>query len=386
MQSGIFAVLLITLFSPNSGALTNSMDKAQAQFFIDQCPGCTPTSLQYLHNQQRMILSRTENSAITLKPGFYTIQSPEVPAKVKQASRAVFSLIILSDDESRFPESKTQELGQLQQKLFASPEPHKQRVAQVVKLYWEKCRQQNQRVCRAPINEGATGGGSAVLIGAAGKDLWTAGHVFEQPFRQALQKLQSDNVQDLVMRHQSFKVLIFNSENKLVAHPFNNSLHLAYSASDSVVPRLGPNIQQDTLRFELKNSLGQGLEIANQLREGANIYSVGYPACTGCAEKYNSMEERLVSGTRFPHRDATQFDHQITLGQILSQDNNLIITNADAHGGMSGGATLDEDGRVIGINSAVGVTVSSPHYLADRRLKLSRPTVWSTQLAWLPAR
>lgn len=371
------AALLFLAPTARAYAPNNPDDRQTVQFFSKQCPGCTLTNLQFYNNQQRLTLSQTAKLPITLKPGFYTADQDEVPAKVKQAAKSVFSLVILNEDESVYPEIFTHVLEEKFRTWSQSQDNQTRRVAQVVKVYLDKCREEGKALCRAPLSVGAIAGGSGVLIGAGGTELWTAGHVFEEPFRQALRRIGSGDVQDLVRMGKTFKVLIFNSESRLVAHPYNNTVKLVYSASPSVVPRLNPEIKTDNIRLELQKSIGPGLEIAAHIKPGENTYSVGYPSCTGCTDKYGSAQERLLSGTRFPHRDATNFDQQFTLGQVLGQEDNLIVTNADAQGGMSGGATLDEEGRVIGINSAVGVSLSSPHFLADRRLRLTRPIQWT---------
>ena len=372
-----FAIaVIITLLAPAASAFApaNLDDQQTAQFYSRQCPGCTLTGLQFFNNQKRLALAKTK---ITLKPGFYTVDQPEIPSKVKQASKAVFSLIVLNEDENTYPEIFSHVLEEKFRTWSQAPEAHTRRVAQVAKIYLDQCKAESKALCRAPLKVGAIAGGSGLLLGESGTEMWTAGHVFEEPFRQALQKIKSNDVQELVRRQMSFKVLIFDAENRLVAHPFNNKMKLVYSASAEIVPRANPTIQIDNLRFELEKSLGKGLEIAPAIKPGTNVYSVGYPSCTGCAQKYGSIEEKLLSGTRFPYRDASNFDHQVTLGQVLDQEGTVITTNADAQGGMSGGAALDEEGRVLGINSAVGVSVKSPDFLTDRRLRLSRPTVWT---------
>ncbi len=371
----VFAFLLTNqafAFAP-----ANPEDQAIAQFFSRQCPGCDLTGLQFFNNQKRNVLAKTSTSALTLKPGFYTADQAEIPAKVKEAGKSVFSLIVVNEDESSYPEFFTHVLEEKFKLWSQSPVAQTRRVALVAKAYFEHCKAEGKALCRAPLQTGAIAGGSAVLMGDKGTELWTAGHVFEEPFRQALQRMKLTDVQALVRAQKTFKVLIFDSESRLVAHPFNNVVKLVYSASENIIPRLNPEIKTDNIRFELEKSLGRGLTIAPEIKAGENVYSVGYPACTGCTDRYGSIDEKLLSGTRFPHRDATNFDHQFTLGQVLGQDGTLIITNADAHGGMSGGATFDEEGRVLGINSAVGVSITSPHFLADRRLRLSRPMVWA---------
>lgn len=370
----ILTLVAAALLSPAGNAFTpqNPDDQATARFFGSQCPGCSLASLQFDNLRRRAELAKSQ---ITLKPGFYPINQEGIPAKVREAGRSVFSLIILNEDENVYPEYFTHVLGELTEKWAASPDPQARRVAQVAKLYFDRCK--GQVLCRAPLKEGAIAGGSGVLIGASGTELWSAGHVFEEPFRQALARRQSQDVQDLVRAGQTFKVIIFDSLGKLVAHPYNNQVRLVYSASSHIVPRANPETKVDTLRFQLSSPIGRGLEVAREIKRGENIYSVGYPACTGCADRYASNDEKLLAGTRFPHPDATAFDHQVTLGQVLALDENLVVTNADANGGMSGGATLDSEGRVVGLNSAVGVKVEAPHFLADRRLRLARPAAWT---------
>jgi hypothetical protein len=312
-------------------------------------------------------------------PGFYTADKAQIPAKVKEAGKSVFSLIVLSEDEKQYPEFFTHVLNEKYLLWSKSPDAQTRRVAQVAKAYFDHCKSLRQALCRAPLKTGAIAGGSGILIGPGGTELWTAGHVFEEPFRQALQSLSLNDVQDLVRLGRTFKTIIFDSEGRLVAHPFNNKLKLVYSASGAIVPRANPETKVDNIKFELEKPIGRGLEIAPAIKPGENIYSVGYPACTGCAATYGSLTEKVMSGSRFPHPDAGQFDQQFTLGQVLGLDGNLINTDADANGGMSGGAALDEEGRVLGINSAVGFTIRAPSFAADRRLRLSRPTVWAAE-------
>ncbi len=90
---------ILALLSPAASAYVpnNPDDQQTAQFFARQCPGCTLTGLQFFNNQKRLALAKTK---ITLKPGFYTVDQPEIPLKVKQASKAVFSLIVLNEDEN----------------------------------------------------------------------------------------------------------------------------------------------------------------------------------------------------------------------------------------------------------------------------------------------
>ncbi len=369
-------VAYLTLFLAQTAmafAPANPDDQATQQFFTKQCPGCSLAALQFHNNQQRAL---KVGSQITLKPGFYTTSHDEVPLKVKEAAKSVFSLIVLNEDESTYPEFFKHTLVEKVAAWKNSPDSQARRVAQVVQLFIDRCK--DSALCRAPLQSGAIAGGSAVLMGASGTELWTAGHVFEVPFRQMLLRDGSTDVQTLVGR--TFKVIVFNSEGVMVAHPYANRVTLAYSASREIVPLMNPNTAVDTLRFELEKPIGRGLEVASNINPGANIFSVGYPACTGCAAKYASVTEKLLAGTRFPHRDATPFDLQFTLGQVLVKDAHAIITNADANGGMSGGATLDEEGRVVGINSSVGVTISSPDFLADRRLRLARPAAWNVTI------
>jgi hypothetical protein len=273
----------------------NPDDQATARLIAEQCAGCSVASMQFDNFRRRAELAKTD---ITLKPGFYTTEQAEIPEAVRQASRSVFSLIILGEDENTYPEFYTHVLGELAAQWALSPESQTRRVAQVARVYFEHC--QGRALCRAPLKSGAIAGGSGVLIGAKGTEIWTAGHVFEEPFRQALAKRQAFGVQVLVHLGQTFKVIIFDSQGKLVAHPFDTQVKLIYSASDSIVPRANPETKVDIVKFELSRPLGRGLEIAPEVARGENIYSVGYPACTGCADRYGSNDEKLLAGTRFP--------------------------------------------------------------------------------------
>lgn len=311
--------------------------------------------------------------------GFFQIHDARIPLPVKIASQSVYSIIVLAESDSLYTEHLTFQLEKKFAELSAQPTTQARRVAQVIKLYLERCKAADQALCRVPGKAGATGAGSAVLIGASGRELWSAGHVFEKPFQEALKSHGFKNVQDIAYRRHPFKVLVFDGQDRLIAHPFNNELRLVYSASSEVVRMSDPEVNRDHVRLEFLNPIGRGLEVAPSQRTGAKVYSVGYPACTGCAKEYANPRDLLLSGTRSPFRDASQFDLQVTVGTILTQDMNIVVTDADAHQGMSGGAALDEEGRVIGINAAVDVKKPAPLNFAERRLKISRPSGWLSQ-------
>lgn len=328
-----------------------------------------------------LVLSLISTPALA-KPGFITALDPSVPAAVREASKGVFSLIVLADDESTYSHVSLATLEQQAQTWANAPDSQARRVAQVAQVYAQRCKAQRLSLCPSPLSAGAIAGGSAVLIGASGTELWTASHVFEEPLRQALRSSGFSDVRELARRRWKFKTLIFNHEGRLVADPFSNPMHLSFAATGKIIGRLEPDLPVDQLQFELEKPIGRGLDAApSDISAGVVTYSVGYPSCTGCSNQFASLTESLMSGSRAPYRDATAYDHQLTVGHVLERRGLVITTDADAQDGMSGGATLDEFGRVIGLNSAVNVSVNFLIGLEPiRLLRILRPQKWPTSV------
>ena len=351
MRNLILLPLFVFLSFTADAEITDAFAKEQVRKL---CPECNDDQLVQTLIKERSMLNRIGLKNLSKTQGFLSPEDVSIPEKVRAVAKSVLYMMIISRDSSTIRKLSMTLLKEHLPSIKEFKSPAGQKIHALVSAYFIKCEQDRQEVCAIPgLPTGMVGAGSAFLMGASGKELWTANHVMEEAIRQAAGNSESGSViPDLIARKIKFDVLLFDSEGRLVVTPWTNSVRIV--AASSPVP-MSPNAtvpQIDGLKLELENPLSiPGLSFADSpANVEETVFHLGYPVCTGCEDHYVSDEQWLQVGTRFPFQDARGSELRITVGEIYQQ-NPVLTSNADAVHGMSGGPAVNASGMVVGINS-----------------------------------
>lgn len=358
-----YLLLLLTLIVPGSQALAVNLptDEAIAAEMQRLCPDCNLDQLRKTVVDTRKVMNSVGQRPVAETLGFLEATDASLPGPVRLATKSTLHILVLQDDLSQLKKLPVDKLEQIIPLLAASKDPADIMYTQLFTLYTSRCKAAGETTCAIPGfaaggTSGLLGGGSSFLVGDSGTDLWSANHVMADPLKEALQKTNSRWITDLISQRYRFNVLIFDSENRLVATPFDNGLRIVRTNHN--LPIKNPTVPEiDGLRMELERPLAiPGLKIAARpLRIGDRVFHIGFPQCTGCGDGANQSElVWLTTRTSFPFEDAPGSGLRVTAGKVIEKTS--VYTSAtDGNTGMSGGPSVNASGEVVGINSQMAL-------------------------------
>lgn len=306
----------------------------QGSYGCDSGAYCSQETLQELDFDSRKKRFDLIKNPITTRPGFHSLNENWVPDAVRKASKSVYSIFVFSI-KPELSDDQTPSLVGTFKDFYHPPARLDSFFDQMIRAHIGACPEKGG--CQ--VSWSGMASGSAFLVGESGRELWTANHIFTPVTENGV-------LEDL----KNIEIYIFDENQKLVAHPFNNSFRLVSTANAGPIPRDG-SCAMDFVKLELKNPIGRGLRLAKEVPEaGAPVYHLGYPNRTGDERDYKNNGEWLNQGTRYPFPDAKGETLSVTAGVILPQHKeNMILSNADGTNGMSGGVGVNEEGEALAI-------------------------------------
>ncbi len=314
-------------------------------------------------------------------PGFYAPEDSRFPEGVRSAADSVLKVFVITS----YRTAPTEELNQFLH------DPNTARLGlhyHYMKFYLNRCLRESQQSCAIPL---ARDGGSAVIAGSE-HILFTSMHVVLSTF---LKSLESTNEVERVHAFQASQEaldsqeplpwLVMDKRGNVVSTPDFQPLRVRRWGErflPEFLRRTGQNFLpiDDYVELVSEGSLGKPLAIATEIpAKGENIFHLGWPTCTGCydrpAEKQRPDMRRIhfhAQISRYPFPDADGESQAVTVGKMMEElENTVLLDSADAVGGMSGGAMVDQRGALLGFSSAI-------RNMPARGFYSVRPGYWST--------
>ena len=325
------------------------------------------------------------------KPGFYSLEDPSVPPPVQQAADSVFEIFVLNALDKKTV-NLTTDGDTFEAKVKAAG--LKPEIETIIRFQIQYCRDHGfSESCDIYPD---TDQGTAFLVDD-GKTLWTNYHVVED-FVESLAELfhHPKWIANLTLKKQNLPVFLFNRAGQLVfaatttggratvtVKPFSHQLTLPSIKG-------GYNASSDFVQIKISQSIGKPLALATTTpKEGDEMFLLGYPAGTGKYMEPDTPKDVIKDMvTRTPAPDSDGKGLKLMMGNIqpvegavtdpslkgpglplwqmqsltgLLDDRldfyQLIVSDSDTTHGASGGAMLNAQGQLLGMNAGGGVTV-----------------------------